>query len=75
MRRLAINADFSCKGQPLLMLQHLKIGVKHSPNRTLRLHFAWDPEDGVVVIGQSSFARQGRGWRLIRVTLDPVSDV
>jgi hypothetical protein len=43
--------SFDYKGQPLLMLQHLKIGVKDSPNRTLRLHFAWDPEDGVVVIG------------------------
>jgi hypothetical protein len=42
---------FEYKGQPLLMLQHLKIGVKDSPNRTLRLHFEWDPEDGVVVIG------------------------
>ena len=42
---------FDYKGQPLLMLQHLKIGVKDSPNRTLRLHFEWDPEDGVVVIG------------------------
>jgi hypothetical protein len=42
---------FTYKGQPLLMLQHLKIGVKDSPNRTLRLHFEWDPEDGVVVIG------------------------
>lgn len=42
---------FDYKGQPLLMLQHLKIGVKDSPNRTLRLHFEWDAEDGVVVIG------------------------
>lgn len=42
---------FEYKGQPLLMLQHLKIGVKDSPNRTLRLHFEWDPEDDVVVIG------------------------
>lgn len=42
---------FEYKGQPLLMLQHLKIGVKDSPNRTLRLHFEWDPGDGVVVIG------------------------
>ena len=42
---------FEYKGQPLLMLQHLKIGVKDSPNRTLRLHFEWDAEDGVVVIG------------------------
>ena len=24
------------------MLQHLKIGVKNSPNRTLCLHFEWD---------------------------------
>lgn len=42
---------FAYKGQPLLMLQHLKIGVKDSVNHTLRLHFEWDAEDGVVVIG------------------------
>lgn len=42
---------FDYKGEPLLMLQHLKIGVKDSANRTLRLHFEWDGEAGVVVIG------------------------
>ena len=42
---------FVYKGQPTLMQQHLKIGVNDSTNRTLRLHFEWDPEDGVVVIG------------------------
>ena len=42
---------FDYKGQQVLMLQHLKIGVKDSPNRTLRLHFEWDAEDSVVVIG------------------------
>jgi len=33
------------------MLQHLKIGVKDLPNRTLRLRFEWYADDGVVVIG------------------------
>lgn len=42
---------FAYKGDQVLMQQHLKIGVKDSPNHTLRLHFHWDPEDGVVVIG------------------------
>jgi hypothetical protein len=42
---------FVYKGQPTLTQQHLKIGVNDSTNRTLRLHFEWDPEDGVVVIG------------------------
>jgi len=33
------------------MWQHLKIGVKDSENRTLRLHFCWDAELWQVVIG------------------------
>jgi hypothetical protein len=42
---------FTYKGEEVLMLQHLKIGVKDSINRTLRIHFLWDPVAGKVVIG------------------------
>lgn len=45
------DRTFAYKDQPVLMLQHLKIGVKDSAYRTLRLHFEWDEEEGVVVIG------------------------
>jgi hypothetical protein len=37
--------------QEVVMWQYLKIGVKDSVNRTLRIHFLWDPEAGKVVIG------------------------
>ncbi len=33
------------------MWQHLKIGVKDSENRTLRIHFCWDSELEKIVIG------------------------
>ena len=42
---------FSYKGQTVEMWQHLKIGAKDSENRTLRIHFCWDPELEQVVIG------------------------
>ncbi len=42
---------FSYRGEEVVMWQHLKIGVKDSVNRTLRVHFLWDPEAGSVVIG------------------------
>ncbi|MBM5822978.1 MAG: hypothetical protein FJ082_11165 [Cyanobacteria bacterium K_Offshore_surface_m2_011] len=42
---------FSYRGEEVVMWQHLKIGVKDSVNRTLRVHFLWDPEAGRVVIG------------------------
>ncbi|MGB7565581.1 MAG: hypothetical protein WBM08_12630, partial [Prochlorococcaceae cyanobacterium] len=42
---------FLYKGEEVVMWQHLKIGVKDSVNRTLRVHFLWDPEAGKVVIG------------------------
>jgi hypothetical protein len=35
----------------LVMWQHLKIGVKESENRTLRIHFNWDDDLAQVVIG------------------------
>ena len=52
---------FAYKGQPLPMLQHLKIGVKDLPNRSLRLRFEWDPDDGVVVIGHCGRHRVVQG--------------
>lgn len=42
---------FSYNGRTVEMWQHLKIGYKDSPNRTLRLHFHWDEELRQVVIG------------------------
>ena len=42
---------FSYRGEDVVMWQHLKIGVKDSVNRTLRVHFLWDPEAEKVVIG------------------------
>ena len=38
-------------GKSVEMWQHLKIGAKDSDNRTLRIHFCWDPELRQVVIG------------------------
>lgn len=42
---------FVYKGQPVEMLPHLKIGVKDSEYETLRVHFMWDAESRVIVIG------------------------
>ena len=42
---------FSYRGEDVVMWQHLKIGVKDSVNRTLRVNFLWDPEAEKVVIG------------------------
>jgi hypothetical protein len=42
---------FLYKGEEVIMWQHLKIGVKDSVQRTLRIHFRWDPQDARVVIG------------------------
>jgi hypothetical protein len=38
-------------GREVLMLQHLKIGVKDSANETWRCHFMWDAASRVIVIG------------------------
>ena len=42
---------FTYNGRNVVMWQHLKIGVKDSTNRTLRVHFHWDEELQQVVIG------------------------
>jgi len=42
---------FKYNDRTVVMWQHLKIGVKDSTNRTLRVHFQWDEELEQVVIG------------------------
>jgi hypothetical protein len=42
---------FVYNGQPVEMLPHLKIGVKDSEYETLRIHFMWDADARVIVIG------------------------
>ncbi len=42
---------FSCRGEEVVMWQHLKIGVKDSETRTLRIHFCWDQELNQVIVG------------------------
>lgn len=42
---------FLYKGNPTLMLAHLKIGSKDSHTETLRIHFHWDPVEQRIVIG------------------------
>ncbi len=42
---------FSYQGKTVEMWQHLKIGSKDSENRTIRVHFCWDPDLNQVVIG------------------------
>jgi hypothetical protein len=43
--------EFDYNGQSLLMLKHLRIGVKESPTETIRVHFAWVSEERKIVIG------------------------
>lgn len=42
---------FVYRGEEVLMLNHLKIGVDDDPSRTLRLHFHWDSQRALIVIG------------------------
>jgi hypothetical protein len=42
---------FSYKNQDVVMLAHLKIGAKPSISETLRIHFHWDADSQVIVIG------------------------
>lgn len=42
---------FSYKSQDVVMLAHLKIGAKPSISETLRIHFHWDADAQVIVIG------------------------
>jgi len=42
---------FIYKGVETEMFRHLKIGVNNSPRDMIRVHFAWDSDDKVIVIG------------------------
>lgn len=45
------DRTFSYGGKKVVMWQHLRIGIKDSENRTLRIHFTWDDDLAQVVIG------------------------
>jgi hypothetical protein len=42
---------FRYKGSPVVMLKHLKIGVKDTAAETLRIHFEWFADEQKIVIG------------------------
>ncbi|MBB4639289.1 hypothetical protein FHS01_005356 [Longimicrobium terrae] len=42
---------FLYEGEAVEMMAHLKIGVKDSVTETIRIHFLWDPERELIVIG------------------------
>jgi len=42
---------FAYRGQPVLMLSHLRIGSKDSASETLRVHFDWRADEAKLVIG------------------------
>jgi hypothetical protein len=42
---------FNYRGEDVLMLKHLKKGVKDSEAKALRIHFEWMPDERVIVIG------------------------
>ena len=50
-QRARRERTFHHDGKPVEMWQHLKIGVKDSENRSLRIHFCWDADLSQVVIG------------------------
>jgi hypothetical protein len=50
-RSLKKRRTFEYEGQPVEMFRHLKIGVDDDPSRTIRVHFHWDAEKSLVVIG------------------------
>lgn len=42
---------FNYKGNDIVMMSHLRIGVKESVAETLRIHFEWDSNDRKIIIG------------------------
>lgn len=42
---------FNFGGRELIMLKHLKIGVKDSVSETLRIHFEWLADENKIIIG------------------------
>ncbi|KAB8141288.1 hypothetical protein F8S13_19525 [Chloroflexia bacterium SDU3-3] len=49
--RLVQYRTFTYQSQPIVMLSHLKLGVKDSVAQTWRAHFAWHAKDRVIVLG------------------------
>lgn len=50
-QRAVAARTFVYKGEPVLMLRHLKYGVRDSIQDTLRVYFHWDETDRKIVIG------------------------
>ena len=42
---------FEYRGNPVYMPVHLRIGTSFSEAATLRMHFAWDSDNNVIVVG------------------------
>jgi hypothetical protein len=42
---------FTYKGNDIVMMSHLRIGVNDGVAETLRIHFAWDSDDRKIIIG------------------------
>ena len=50
-RRAREARTFMHEGQPILMLKHLKIGIKDSLSETLRVHFEWLADRKRIIVG------------------------
>lgn len=50
-KELCRHRIFQYKGADVLMLKHIKIGVKDSAEETIRVNFHWDSADRVIAIG------------------------
>jgi regulator of replication initiation timing len=42
---------FEYKGKQLYMEKHLKIGIKDSKATTIRIHFDWSDQEGIILVG------------------------
>ena len=49
--RLSQRRVFLDRGVPREMFRHLKIGVADNASETIRVHFDWDAEEKIIVIG------------------------
>ena len=50
-KELRGRRKFEYRGEPVVMLQHLGIGRKDDVTETIRVHFHWDAERRLIVIG------------------------
>ena len=50
-RSLVRARTFEYRGQQVPMFRHLKIGVADDQSKTIRIHFHWDSEKQMIVIG------------------------